>query len=112
MSYNTLGFGDTRGFDRYGRRGPIFRLAEEAGLDPFRSRSVLDTEGAYAELQDRFYPDAWMFSVGQDQEPVTSYTVRCANPAELALAYTLRPKGINARIILEEPQSTDQIIQK
>lgn len=103
---------DTFPFDNQGRPPHIFRLAEKVGIDAFKDRYFADTEGAYTELQERYYPDAWMFTVGDDQEPAASYTVKCSTPAELALAYSLRPKGISAHIILEPAQQNGEIVQK
>jgi hypothetical protein len=93
-------------FDKHGNIPHIFRLAEDAGIDVFGDlfshRYLSDTQGAFDELQDRYYPDSWVFAAGEGQEPMASYKVRCATPAELALAYALRPKGINAEIILDQ----------
>jgi hypothetical protein len=78
----------------------VLRLADEAGIDMFDHRYLSDQEGVAVELQDRYYPDSDIFAVPHG-EPVASYRVVCSTPAELALAYALRPTGVNAEIILE-----------
>lgn len=80
----------------------VLRLANEAGVDMFLNRYETDTEGAVAELQDRYYPDSFALAVQSGAEPMASYRVVCSTPAELALAYALRPAGVNAEIILEK----------
>jgi hypothetical protein len=80
----------------------VLRLADEAGIDVFQHRYLSDQEGAAAELQDRYYPDSDIFAVPHGERPVASYRVVCATPAELALAYALRPSGVNAEIILDQ----------
>jgi hypothetical protein len=81
----------------------ILGLAYEAGIDVFRDRYLHDHKGAIRELKDRFYPDAGMFGSDSEGRPNSTYRVVCSTPAELALAYALKPADVNAHIILETP---------
>jgi hypothetical protein len=80
----------------------ILRLADNAGSDVFQDRYLSDQEGAVTELQERYYPDAWMFAVTDGGRPIYSEKVVCSTPGELALARALRPDGINAEFELKQ----------
>lgn len=83
----------------------ILYLAEQAGIDSFKDRYTHDVEGAVGELIERYYPDAWMFL--DKTRPIGEwprYDPVCETPAELALAYALRPDGIIGGPVLAEKQ--------
>jgi hypothetical protein len=89
-------------FEKAGIHIPhVLHLADEVGIDTFGNRNLNDQDGAVAELQDRYYPDAWMLA--STTRPINErphYRVICKSPSELALAYALRPQGVTARIVL------------
>jgi hypothetical protein len=59
-------------------------------------------EDELASARDRLYPDWWQFS--DPQAPIgerPSYRVVCRDEAERELAYRVRPRYVNATIVLE-----------
>jgi hypothetical protein len=65
-------------------------------MDVFQYRDTDDHAGAVAELQDQYYPDAWMYARPITERPIASYTVVYSSTAERVLAEALKPRGVSA----------------
>jgi hypothetical protein len=81
----------------------IAHLASEAGIDPFKNRYSEDLDGAFYELEDRYYPEASIFAdPTQPVEEWPHYRIICKTPQELALVYALRPEGVSTCLVLDD----------